>query len=608
MIFLKNNHTAPKCIYKWISIYVLICLSMFLTLVRVEAADHFIPDGRSSDEVVSYVDHYLWTRGCSPTSAAMVLSYGDNRYINYGNLVCWYHEHPSNNRNVSQLIDWLADAMSTGSDGSTFSPFIHTGIMDVTNNTNTSNIKYTGYNYTSRQVVSGVIPFTEGWDWCWNLIVQEINSNRPFVWAVQSWGLDGHSLAAVGYTDDKEVIVRDANREALQYWRYNYYEYGPGVAAFTQVDTVERGGGYQGGDVELISPTEDEVLTGGRETAIVWYQSGSGIVKVRLLYSSDAGNIWNYITSNNYINSNSNSTNHYNWTVPNQPGDSYRVKVYAYDTNNIRRGADGSPQNFSVIAPPSLSHIIVSGPKEVNESSGAQYVCTAYYSDGSSSNVTGSANWSENSSYANISSGGYLSTASVLFDQLCTIMATYEGRSDTHSVIIKNVPPTLSHIDVSGPKEVNESSGAQYVCTAYYSDGSSSNVTGSASWSENSSYASISSGGYLSTSSVLFDQLCTITATYSEMVDTHVVRIKCFDSKEFFVIVPIMSLLLQSDSSSSSSGSAYPVSSEEVCDCAGKYVDEAAANSRIDDGVCDDGTFGMDLRCPAFNNDGGDCD
>ena len=510
MIFQKNNHTALKWPYKWISIYVLISLSMLLTLVRVEAADHFIPDGRSSDEVVSYVDHYLWTRGCSPTSAAMVLSYGDNRYINYGNLVCWYHEHPSNNRNVSQLIDWLADAMSTGTNGSTFSAFIHTGIMDVTNNTNTSNIKYAGYNYTSKQVISGVIPFTEGWDWCWNLIVQEINSNRPFVWTVQSLGLDGHSLAAVGYTDDKEVIVRDPNREALQYWRYNYYEYGPGVAAYTQVDTVERGGGYQGGDVELISPVGDEVLTGGRETAIVWYQSGSGIVKVRLLYSSDAGNIWNYITINNYIDSNSNSTNHYNWTVPNQPGSSYRIKIYGYDANNVRRGADGSHQNFSVVAPPPLSYLTINGPTTVVESSGAQYTCTANYSDGSSTNVTDSATWSENSGYASISSSGYLSTSSVSSDQSCTITAAYAGKSDTHSVTIKDLLPTLSYLTISGATMLLENSGAQYVCTAYFSDGSSSNVTNSATWSEDSSYASISSSGYLSTLSVSGDELCTI--------------------------------------------------------------------------------------------------
>ena len=45
-----------------------------------------------------------------------------------------------------------------------------------------------------------------------------------------------------------------------------------------------------------------------------------------------------------------------------------------------------------------------------------------------------------------------------------------------------------------------------------------------------------------------------------------------------------------------------------VYDCVGNCVDQAKAWSWIGDWYCDDGTWGMDLRCDAFNNDGGDCD
>ena len=185
-----------------------------------------------------------------------------------------------------------------------------------------------------------------------------------------------------------------------------------------------------------------------------------------------------------------------------------------------------NPRSFTVENPVTLSYITISGSTQVNENSGAQYTCTAYYSDGSSSNVTSSSSWSENSSYASISSSGYLTTSSVSSDQSCTITATYGGKSDTHNVTIKNVPATLSYITISGSTQVNENSGAQYACTAYYSDGSSSNVTSSASWSENSSYASISSSGYLTTLSVSSDQSCTITASYGGKSDTHSVTIK----------------------------------------------------------------------------------
>jgi hypothetical protein len=44
-----------------------------------------------------------------------------------------------------------------------------------------------------------------------------------------------------------------------------------------------------------------------------------------------------------------------------------------------------------------------------------------------------------------------------------------------------------------------------------------------------------------------------------------------------------------------------------VYDCAGNCVDEAKSDSWIGDGYCDDGAWGMDLRCDAFDNDAGDC-
>ncbi len=47
--------------------------------------------------------------------------------------------------------------------------------------------------------------------------------------------------------------------------------------------------------------------------------------------------------------------------------------------------------------------------------------------------------------------------------------------------------------------------------------------------------------------------------------------------------------------------------SGKVYDCIGSCVSSSTASNWIDDGYCDDGTWGMDLRCSAFNNDGNDC-
>ena len=61
--------------------------------------------------------------------------------------------------------------------------------------------------------------------------------------------------------------------------------------------------------------------------------------------------------------------------------------------------------------------------------------------------MTSSALWSENSSYATISSGGYLSTSSVGSDQYCTITASYSGKSDSHTITIKNGAATGRYVD-----------------------------------------------------------------------------------------------------------------------------------------------------------------
>jgi len=198
--------------------------------------------------------------------------------------------------------------------------------------------------------------------------------------------------------------------------------------------------------------------------------------------------------------------------------------VVAYDNDGNTSVSD--TYYFKWVPTPTLSYITISGSTTVNKNSGAQYTCTAYYSDGSSVNVSSSASWSENSSYATINGSGYLTTGDVPSDQPCRITATYGGKSATHDLTIKNIPPTLSYVTISGSTTVNENSGAQYTCTAYYSDGSSVNVSSSTSWSENSSYATINGGGYLTTGEVPSDQPCRITATYGGRSATYDITIK----------------------------------------------------------------------------------
>jgi hypothetical protein len=112
-------------------------------------------------------------------------------------------------------------------------------------------------------------------------------------------------------------------------------------------------------------------------------------------------------------------------------------------------------------------------------------------------------------------------------------------------IFIEYEPP-ISYIQISGPTQVNENSTAQYSCIAYYSNGSSSTVTSSASWSENSSYASISDSGVLTTNLVSSDKSCTITASYGGKSDTHTVTIRDTSNPERKAI-PWLPLLLHDD-------------------------------------------------------------
>ncbi len=94
--------------------------------------------------------------------------------------------------------------------------------------------------------------------------------------------------------------------------------------------------------------------------------------------------------------------------------------------------------------PAGLDHIIITGPTQVEEDSGDQYTCTAYYIDSSTSDITNSATWSEDSDFASIDSSGFLTTSSVSLDESCQITATFGGKAHTYDITIKNVIPTVS--------------------------------------------------------------------------------------------------------------------------------------------------------------------
>jgi chitodextrinase len=105
-----------------------------------------------------------------------------------------------------------------------------------------------------------------------------------------------------------------------------------------------------------------------------------------------------------------------------------------------------------------------------------------------------------------------------------------KGTTDSTIYVMQNDPITLNSVVITGPSQVNEGFGAQYILVANYSDGTSIDVTSLASWNDNSSYASIDSDGYLTSGAVVSDQSCVLTANYWDQSGTYHVMIKDLSS------------------------------------------------------------------------------
>ena len=130
-----------------------------------------------------------------------------------------------------------------------------------------------------------------------------------------------------------------------------------------------------------------------------------------------------------------------------------------------------------------------------------------------------------NSTYASISAGGVLTAATVTSNQTVTVTASYGGRTGTKSVTIVDVPAVLTSIAISsGPTSVNESSSATYTATGTWDNGTTAAI--GPTWSVTpTTYASISSGGVLTTLAVTANQTATVTASYGGRTATRSVTI-----------------------------------------------------------------------------------
>ncbi|MGE5246720.1 MAG: hypothetical protein ACM3L8_00100 [Verrucomicrobiota bacterium] len=84
--------------------------------------------------------------------------------------------------------------------------------------------------------------------------------------------------------------------------------------------------------------------------------------------------------------------------------------------------------------------------------------------------------------------------------------------------VAASTAPVLSSLSIAGPSSVNEGGTGTFTATATWNNGTVTSVV--QTWSENSSYASISNGGVLATLAVVSNQTVTVTATFTSGTET----------------------------------------------------------------------------------------
>lgn len=165
--------------------------------------------------------------------------------------------------------------------------------------------------------------------------------------------------------------------------------------------------------------------------------------------------------------------------------------------------------------------LTVSGSSTANSNSTQQYTAEYMASDSTTSTVTPT--WSiDDTTYASIDANGLLTTTNALVETDIVVTASYNDGSSTltdsiNVTIAQGV--VLSSISASGASTVEENTSEQYTVTATYSDGSTSDVTNTATYSVSNASAGTFSGttkGLFDATEVSADTTATLTFTYVE--------------------------------------------------------------------------------------------
>ena len=173
-------------------------------------------------------------------------------------------------------------------------------------------------------------------------------------------------------------------------------------------------------------------------------------------------------------------------------------------TSEITVTVDGQTSNFLVtVTNATLDSITISptNPAAFAKGTTEQFTATGNYSDGSTQNLSSIVNWlSSNTAVFTINNNGLATGTGI---GAATLTANYQGQSTT-TPAVQVTPATVASIAVTPANPtIASNSTQQFIATATFTDGSTEDISTSATWtSSNTSAATIDNNGLATAHSI----------------------------------------------------------------------------------------------------------
>ncbi len=172
-----------------------------------------------------------------------------------------------------------------------------------------------------------------------------------------------------------------------------------------------------------------------------------------------------------------------------------------------------------------VDSLTISGSSTTNDNTTSQYSCVATYSDATTKVITPTWTVNANAFGVTVDGNGLMTIPNVGTSGTVVLNASYTEAGVTVTKafnVLVNDSYRVTSIAITGAASVNDKNTSQYTCFATYTDSTSTEVTGTTTWTltGNTVGASISSGGLLTVPNVASASSITVNASWTDGTNT----------------------------------------------------------------------------------------